>query len=118
MQGVTSGVIGNTSGLRNLWRVCDFLCPRCVGEGEGGGDGGGGENVRLVMDGGVVEEIQQCGHLGNVVDCAAGVERRVRATATVPWREQKRVSRSAPIICFSSLVVSDCSHKATGRTMR
>lgn len=69
-------------------RVRDFVCPRCVGEDEGGN----GENDGLVVDGGVLEEVQQFCYLGDVLDCEAGVERAVRARVAVAWRRWQEMA--------------------------
>ncbi len=70
----------------------DFICPKCVwkddcdeGDGDGGSDG-------LVVDEGVLEEVQQFCYLGDVLDCEAGVERAVRARVADAWRRWREVA--------------------------
>ncbi len=52
----------------------DFICSRCVRKnycGEGDGDGGSGG---LVVDGGVLEEVQQVCYLGGMFYCGGSSE--------------------------------------------
>ena len=65
------------SGLRNLQGVQNFVCPRCAREGEGGDGYGGDEGPGLVVNGGILEEVEQFCYLGDVLDCEAGVKRAV-----------------------------------------
>ncbi len=70
------------SGVRKLQGVQDFLCLWCVrkdGFGAGDHDGGSG---RLVVDGGVLEEVQQFCYLEDILDCEGGVERAMRASGS------------------------------------
>ncbi len=70
----------------------DFICPKCVRKddcGEGDGDGG---SDRMVVDGDVLEEVQQFCYLGDVLDCEAGVERAVRARMAAAWRRWHEVA--------------------------
>ena len=55
-------------------------------EGGDGDDDGGDGDGGLVVDGGVLEEVQQFCYLGDVLDCEAGVERAVRARVTAAWK--------------------------------
>ena len=57
--------------------------------GEGDGDGG---DDGLVVDGGVLEEVQQFCYLGDMLDCEAGVERAVRARVAAAWQRWREVA--------------------------
>ena len=47
---------------------------------------------RLVVNGGVLEEVEQFCFLGDVLDCEAGVERAVRARVTAAWRRWREMA--------------------------
>ena len=51
--------------------------PRGAREGEGGDGNGGDEGPGLVVNGGILEEVEQFCYLGDVLDCEAGVKRAV-----------------------------------------
>ena len=53
------------------------LCPKSAREGEGGDDNGHDEGPGLVVNGGMLEEVEQFCYLGDVLDCEGGVERAV-----------------------------------------
>ena len=56
--------------------------PRCTKDTKEGDDGG----VIMVVDGGVLEEVQQFYYLlGDVLDSEAGVEKAVRARVAAAW---------------------------------
>ena len=59
-----------------------------MGEDEDGVD----ENAGLVVDGGVLEEVQQFCYLGDVLDCEAGVERAVRARVAAAWGRWREIA--------------------------
>ncbi len=72
-----------------------FICPKCVRKDdchEDGGGGGGGGSDALVVDGGVLDEIQQFCYLGDVLDCEAGVARAVRVRVAAAWRRWREVA--------------------------
>ena len=52
----------------------ELVCSRCAREREGVDFNGGGEGPGLVVNGGMLEEVEQFCYLGDVVDCEAGVE--------------------------------------------
>ncbi len=75
--------------FRKVRGVQDFICPKCVWK-DDCGEGGHGGSDGLVVDGGVLEEVQQFFYLGDMMDCEAGVEKAVRmrvAAALRRWRE-------------------------------
>jgi hypothetical protein len=77
------------SGLRILRGVRDFVCPRCTrGRGELEEEG----EDEVVVDGGVIQEVQQFCYLGDVLDCEAGVERAVRARVAAAWRSWREIA--------------------------
>ena len=59
---------------------------KCAREGDGGDDDGD-EVPRLVVNGGVLEAVEQLCYLGDVVDCEAGVERAVQVRVTAAWKK-------------------------------
>ncbi len=70
------------SGLRNLRGVQDFIfLKRARKDNCGEGDGGGGSEG-LVVNGGVLEEVQQFCYLGDVLYCEAKVVRSVKASGS------------------------------------
>ena len=81
------------SGLRNLRRVQTFVCPRCAREGKGSDGDGDDEGPGLVVNGSVLEEVEQLCYL-DVLDCEAGVEKVIRARITAArrrWREKDSI---------------------------
>ena len=66
----------------------NFVCPRCAREGEGGDDDGDNKGPRLIVNGGVLEEV----YLGDVLVCEAGVERAVRARVRAAWRRWQEIA--------------------------
>ena len=74
------------SGLRNLQGVQNFVCRSCAREGDGGDDDGDDEAPGLVVNRGMLEEVEQFCYLGDVLDCEAGVERAVQVRVTAAWR--------------------------------
>ena len=76
------------SGLRNLRGIQNFVCPRCTRVEEDDED----EDARLIVDGGVLDEVQQFSYLGDVLDCEAGVERAVRSRVAIAWARWREIS--------------------------
>ena len=65
------------SGLKNLQGVQNLVCPRCAREGEGGDGSEDDKDPGLLVNGGVLEKVEQFCYLGDVLDSEAGVERAV-----------------------------------------
>ena len=74
--------------------MLNFICPRCAREGElEDGDGNGvDEGPGLVVNGGMLQEVEQFCYLGDVLDCESGVERAVRARVTAAWRRWREIA--------------------------
>ena len=68
-------------------RGAEIVCPRCPREGEGGDGIRDEKGPWLVINGGMLKEVEQFCYLGDVLDCEAGVERAVRARVTATWRK-------------------------------
>ena len=56
------------------------------------GHGDENEDAKLVVDGGVLDEVQQFCYLGDVLDCEAGVERAVRSRVAIAWARWREIS--------------------------
>ena len=77
------------SGLRNLQRVQNFVCPTCRRRGQQEQEN---EMRDLIMEDGVVEEVESFCYLGDVLDCEAGVERSVRQRVAAAWKQWRDLS--------------------------
>ena len=64
----------------------NFVCPSCAKKGDGGDDYGDEEGPGLVVNGGVLEEVEQFHYLGDVLNYEAGVEKAVWPIVTAAWR--------------------------------
>ena len=76
------------------------------GGGGGGDDYGDVEGPRLVVNGGVLEEVKQFCYLGDVLICGAGVERAVRTRATAAWERWREIG-SLLVNCSIGLRTSE-----------
>ena len=47
---------------------------------------------RLVVNRGMLEEVEQLCYLGDMLDCEAGVERAVQAKVTAAWRRRQEIA--------------------------
>ena len=57
------------SGLRNLRGVQNFVCPRCEREEENDKNKRKEERIRIAVNDGVLEELEQFCYLGDMLDC-------------------------------------------------
>ena len=64
---------------------CRTLYVQDVWEREGGYDDRDNEDPGLVVNGAVMEEVEQFWYLWDLLDCEAGVERAVIVRVTAPW---------------------------------
>ena len=46
----------------------------------------------MVVNEGMMEEVEQFSYLGDVLDCEAGVERAVRAKVIATWRRRQEIT--------------------------
>ena len=72
--------------------VQNFVCPRCAREWESGDGNGDNEDPGLVVNGDMLEEVEQFCYLGDMLACEAGVERAVRTRVTAAWRRWQEIA--------------------------